>query len=190
MEIYRTTSKKINGLVLICNETLATINNKIQSYSNPEVIRVYTVYNTALNLLILYSSKWTYNRKKMALLKKMNNKIKNKLSELYPEIITQFRVIINCLIDLSKKYDNPHLKSNLYKTEYSKEEKPKEEEKEEEEKEEDEKEEEEKEEKAKEEEKEEKAKAGGKSKEGKNKSQRDKSQRDTKIKSFHDIANF
>src|SRR5271165_4820485 len=129
MEIYRTTSKKINGLVLICNETLATINNKIQSYSNPEVIRVYTVYNTALNLLILYSSKWTYNRKKMALLKKMNNKIKNKLSELYPEIITQFRVIINCLIDLSKKYDNPHLKSNLYKTEYSKEEKPKEQEK-------------------------------------------------------------
>jgi hypothetical protein len=125
MDAYKKLGKTIEGLVLICNSTFPTINSKILETTDSaanfkDTIKIYSVYASSLNLLVSYSSGWNYVCKKLGLLIKTNKKsekakayIENsnkKLSELFGNIVTQFRTISNTLEELSKRFDDTHVR--------------------------------------------------------------------------------
>jgi hypothetical protein len=120
---YKEAGKTLDGLVMICNGVFPTINEKLVANPAPrdprdmiDVIRAYSVFATALNLLVGYSSSWNYTRKKLSLLaalparakkpEKQDQNLEAKLVDSMQECISQFRVLISALTDLSKKYDN------------------------------------------------------------------------------------
>jgi hypothetical protein len=127
-ERLKTLGKTIEELVLICNATFAAINAKILNGNtlDKEIFRQYSVYASALNLLVGYSSSWNYTRKKLKMVSRSKSEkalkyaeeALDRLKEEFSRILAQFNIAANALEDLSKKIDftrGPDTQESLHK---------------------------------------------------------------------------
>jgi hypothetical protein len=84
-----TTAKTVEELVLICNATFVAVNEKLLSGPlDREIVRQYSVFATALNLLVTYSAALNFSP--------------SQIKTILPDIITQFNVLVQALKDLSQ----------------------------------------------------------------------------------------
>lgn len=113
-DFSKSLSKHISALTIICNEIFITLDERIMSLTTRsshdmlnrllDILKSYSVFASALNLMISYSVSWNYNRKKLILLTP-NEKTTGKISQLFIDYIAQAKILKNALAELSKKLD-------------------------------------------------------------------------------------
>lgn len=115
-DFSKSLGKRVSAITIICNEIFITLDEHIMSLTTRssrdasacstilDILKSYSVFASALNLMISYSVSWNYNRKKLILLTP-NEKTTGKILQLYTEYIAQAKILKNALAELSKKLD-------------------------------------------------------------------------------------
>jgi hypothetical protein len=121
VKFYKNIGEKLSGLTLVCNQIWPLLNEKLTQITEPDsvfptLLRSYSAYASALNLMVRHELVWKYSRRNLALLlsssrtmsderRKAFEKLTSGLENTISDSVTQLGVMRSALGEFAKKYD-------------------------------------------------------------------------------------